>query len=169
MIRKLLILTMVAMMALTMTALVSDPTFADSRDRSFGYYGWGPRIGLSVDPGQLVIGGHVDMGEPIAHLRLQPNVELGFGDNVTIIEINAPLHFRFADPIDVWSPYAGAELGYSIAFLDGGKDNADLGVKIVGGFERHLSDGDKFFLEGKIGLSDEVADWKFLVGWTFVE
>ncbi len=162
--RKIPILTMVMLILALTTGLAA----ADSRDRSFGYYGWGPRVGLAVDPDQFVIGGHVDMGEPIAHLRLQPNLELGFGDDITNIEINAPLHFRFADPIDVWSPYAGLELGYSIAFVDGGEDNADLGVKIVGGFERHLGDGNKFFLEGKAGLSDEVADWKFLVGWTFV-
>jgi len=161
------------LLSLTITTLIvslmTGSAFANSRDRSFGYYGWGPRVGLSVDPDQLVIGGHIDMGEPIAHLRLQPNLEVGFGDDITNFEINAPLHFRFSDPIDVWSPYAGLELGYSIYFVDGSDDGADLGVKVVGGFERHLGDGNKFFLEAKAGLSDEVADWKFLVGWTFVD
>ena len=167
--RKSVTMLMAAWVALTMTGLASIQAFADSRDRSFGYYGWGPRVGVAVDPDQFVIGGHIDMGEAIAHLRLQPNLELGFGEDVTNIEINAPLHFRFSEPIDVWSPYAGLELGYSIAFVEDAKDNADLGVKVVGGFERHLGDGNKFFLEGKLGLSDETADWKFLVGWTFVQ
>lgn len=160
------------LLSLTITTLIvtlmTGSAFANSRDRSFGYYGWGPRVGLAVDPDQFVIGGHIDMGEPIAHLRLQPNLEMGFGDDIINFEINAPLHYRFADPIDVWSPYAGLELGYSISFIDGGDDESDLGVKVVGGFERHLGDGNKFFLEGKAGLSDDVADWKFLVGWTFV-
>jgi hypothetical protein len=162
--RILMVMTLTAALAATTAGLAA----ADSRDRSFGYYGWGPRVGLSVEPDQVVVGAHLDMGEPITQIRFQPNAELGFGDHVTVVEINAPLHFRFSEPIDVWSPYAGAELGWAFASLDGGKDTSDLGVKIVGGFERHISGGDKFFIEGKIGLSDEVSDFKFLVGWTFV-
>jgi hypothetical protein len=160
------------MRILTLTALLATATAgmasADSRDRSFGYYGWGPRAGLSVEPDQIVFGAHLDMGEPITQIRFQPNVEFGFGDDTTVFEVNAPLHFRFSEPIDVWSPYVGAELGWAFASYDEGKDTSDLGVKIVGGFERHISGGDKFFIEGKIGLSDEVSDFKFLVGWTFV-
>ena len=159
------------LMVMTATLLLAaQAASADSRDRSFGYYGWGPRVGLSVEPDQIVVGAHLDLGEPIARLRLQPNFELGFGDDVTVFEINAPLHFRFADPIDVWSPYLGGELGWVLASYEGdGDEQSDLGVKIVGGFERHISGGDKFFLEAKIGLSDDVSDFKFLAGWTFVQ
>lgn len=36
-----------------------------------------------------------------------------------------------------------------------------------GGIEKGLSSGDRFFIEGKLGLVDESPDVKTTVGWTF--
>lgn len=143
---------------------------AQYRDRSFGYHGWGPRVGLAIDADQVVGGAHFDFGELFPQVRMQPNAELGFGDDARTLEINVPLHFRFAESFDVWSPYAGAELGWILAWLDDVDDQSDLGLKIVGGFERHISSGDKFFLEARVAVAgDYTHDWKFIAGWTFYQ
>ena len=42
----------------------------------------------------------------------------------------------------------------------------DLGVNLLGGIEKGLSNGDRFFIEGKFSLND-VPDAKVTVGWTF--
>lgn len=164
---KRMILTLA--LAGALTAALAGGAAAQYRDRSFGYHGWGPRVGLSIDPDQVVGGVHIDLGELFPQVRMQPNAELGFGDDMRTFELNVPLHFRFAESFDVWSPYAGAELGWNFAWIDDVDDQSDLGLKLVGGFERHLSSGDKFFLEAKFGLSDESHDWKFVAGWTFYQ
>lgn len=131
-----------------------------------GNKGFGPRLGLSVDPDQIVVGVHASLGQLAPHVRFQPNVELGFGDDVTLVEINADVHYRFQNNWDVWNPYAGAGLGLGFAAVDGADDQSDLQVHLVGGVEKGVSNG-AFFGEIKFGLSDETPDFKFLVGWTF--
>lgn len=131
-----------------------------------GNKGIGPRVGLSVKPDQVVVGAHASMGQLAPHVRFQPNVELGFGDNVTLLEINADVHYRFQNNWDVWNPYAGAGLGMGLAAVKNGDDTSDLQVHLIGGIEKGISSG-AFFGEIKFGLSNETPDFKFLVGWTF--
>jgi len=139
-----------------------------------GFRGWGPRVGLSVDPDQVHFGAHIDYGMLSRHVRLQPNVELGFGDHVDLFTLNAEAAYRFSDRWDVWSPYLGGGLGANIRRYDNdfyhnnGHDNSDteVGVNILGGIEKGLSNGDRFFVEAKFSLND-VPDIKVTVGWTF--
>ena len=49
-----------------------------------GYQTWGLRGGIGVDPDQGVLGVHWNMGNFTQRTRLQPNFELGFGDNATV-------------------------------------------------------------------------------------
>src|SRR6266850_8526126 len=49
---------------------------------------YGLRAGFSTSPDQLVLGGQMSVGEVAPNLSFDPNVELGFGDNVTIIAFN---------------------------------------------------------------------------------
>ena len=71
------------------TLLLSLPVWAEDESQGqnssqggIHLRGWGIRAGLGVDPDQLIVGAHWDLGEIVEHLRLQPNVELGFGDDV---------------------------------------------------------------------------------------
>ena len=62
-----------------------------------------------------------------------------------------------------------AGLGPNIKSVDSEGRNTsqtDLGVNLLGGIEKGLSNGDRFFFEGKVSLND-VPDAKFTVGWTF--
>jgi len=105
------------------------------------------------------------------HIRFEPNFELGFGDNVTLAAINFDALYRFASNWDVWSPYLGGGLGVNIYSFDiegvGNHSETELGVNLIGGIERGLASGDRFFIVGKIGLAD-APDFKVTVGWTFL-
>ncbi len=138
-------------------------------DTDVGFRGWGPRVGLSLDPDQIHFGAHLDFGNFAKHVRFQPNVELGFGDNVKLFTVNAEAAYRFSSNWDVWTPYLGGGLGANIASFDNGESSdseTDLGVNLLGGIEKGLTNGDRFFIEGKFSLND-VPDAKVTVGWTF--
>jgi hypothetical protein len=138
-------------------------------DTDVGFRGWGPRVGLSLDPDQIHFGAHLDFGNFAKHVRFQPNVELGFGDNVKLFTVNAEAAYRFSSNWDVWTPYLGGGLGANIASFDNGKrsdSETALGVNLLGGIEKGLSNGDRFFIEGKFSLND-APDAKVTVGWTF--
>jgi opacity protein-like surface antigen len=134
-----------------------------------GFRGWGPRLGLSLNPDQIHFGAHIDFGNFAKHIRFQPNLELGFGDHLKLFTVNAEAAYRFSSRWDVWTPYLGGGVGANIKSTDNGGDNSshtDLGVNLLGGIEKGLSNGDRFFLEGKFSLND-VPDAKVTIGWTF--
>lgn len=138
-------------------------------DTDVGFRGWGPRVGLSLHPDQIHFGAHLDFGQFARHVRFQPNVELGFGDNVDLFTVNAEAAYRFSEQWDMWSPYLGGGLGANIKRVDSGNSSSshtDIGVNLLAGIERGLSNGDRFFVEGKFSLND-VPDVKITVGWTF--
>jgi len=155
------------LLSAAVAAAIAAPVSAMDRDRDFGYQGWGPRVGLSVNPDQVFVGGHIDMGEAFPHVRFQPNAELGFGDDRTVFQLDGDFHYRFLEDWDVWNPYLGGGLGLVHTSVDGGGSGSDFELHMVGGIEKYISRG-KFFLETKLGVVDESPDWKFLAGWTFV-
>jgi hypothetical protein len=138
-------------------------------DTDVGFRGWGPRVGLSLNPDQFYFGAHLDFGNFARHVRFQPNLELGFGDHLKLFTVNAEVAYRFSSEWDVWTPYLGGGVGANIKSYDAGGHNnsqTDLGVNLLGGIEKGLSGGDRFFIEAKVSLND-VPDAKIAVGWTF--
>lgn len=138
-------------------------------DTDVGFRGWGPRVGLSLNPDQVHFGAHLDFGNFARHIRFQPNLELGFGDDVKLFTANAEAAYRFSSNWDVWTPYLGGGLGANVKSVDSKGSNSsqtDLGINLLGGIEKGLSGGDRFFIEGKVSLND-VPDAKITVGWTF--
>jgi hypothetical protein len=134
-----------------------------------GFRGWGPRVGLSFEPDQFHFGAHLDFGNFAKHVRFQPNVELGLADGEKLFAINAEAAYRFNEQWDAWSPYLGGGIGANIKSYDTGDHNiseTDLALNALGGIEKGLSNGDRFFLELKLSLND-VPDVKLTAGWTF--
>lgn len=128
---------------------------------------FGVRGGFTLSPDQFHVGGHVDLGPVFSPLRLVPNVEIGFGDNLTIIAINGDVIYDF--PETPWS--LGGELGLNITNFDSdipGVDSSstDFGLSVLGNYRVVLSSGKTLLLELKLGLVDS-ADAKFTVGWNF--
>lgn len=162
-------LTRMVLMATALAVALGPALALADPGTDVGYRGWGPRIGLSLNPDQVHFGAHLDFGNFARYVRFQPNVELGFGDDVKLLTLNAETAYRFSSRWDVWAPYLGGGIGANIKSVDARGDNSsqtDLGVNFLGGIEKGLSSGDRFFLEGKVSLND-MPDAKMTVGWTF--
>ena len=119
----------------------------------------------TIDPDQFHFGGHYDAGAVGTNLRLVPNIEIGLGNDLTLICLNGDLLYDFPDT--PWS--VGGELGINIANYDinipGVDDtNTDIGLSAVGDYRLTLNSGKTLLLEAKLGISDS-PDFKFTVGW----
>jgi len=137
--------------------------------QQLGYYGVGPRVGVTSDPDQVMGGMQFNFGDFVPRLRFQPNFEVGIGDDHTIITVTAPVHYRFKVDANL-VPYAGGgiTLGWVDHELDNGDDDSDfeIAAKAVGGLEWPLKGNKQFFTELTVGFGD-IQDVEVLVGWMF--
>lgn len=134
----------------------------------------GARAGYSISPDQFFFGAHMDLGQLAGPMRIVPNVEIGFGDNLTLICINGDLVYDFADT--PWS--VGGELGIIYSSWDDGglsdipgfesydSSSTDIGLSVLGDYRLVMSNGKTLLLEGKLGLTNS-PDFKFTVGYNF--
>ena len=147
------------------------PTSQASGSSGIGYQGWGLRVGMTDDSDQVVGGAHFNMGEVVDHLRLQPDIQLGSGDDHTTIYGTVPLYWRF-DTATRMTPYAGGglALGYVEVDLPPGANGDDsefeLGARATGGLEWPRGAGQAFFVELSLGFGD-VHDATVMAAWSF--
>lgn len=122
----------------------------------------GVRAGASVDPDQFYLGGHFESGPIVNQLHFKPNVEVGFGDNLTHFGINLEFVYKF--PVNpLWKLYAGAGPAINIYSVDEVDDTfTEGGLNFLFGAETTRG----LFFELKLGALDS-PDVKFGVGWTF--
>jgi len=139
-------------------------------DRPAGYYGLGPRLGVTSNPDQVHFGMHLDLGELTPNLMMVPNLEVGLGDHVTSIAPSFELDYRFRSSWGVWSPYAGGGIGPVFYSVDNYGSETDAGFYVQGGIMKGFvgRNSGYFFIEAKLGLID-APDAKFTVGWTFAQ
>src|SRR5215470_486823 len=126
--------------------------------------GAGPRVGFSTSPDQIVFGGQLIIGELAPDLTFDPSLDLGFGDNVTVINPNLDLHYHFSIRDTEWRPYVGAGVAINFVQFDappGIRDDSetDVGGSLIFGAGVPTSSGNRFFAELKFGLGD-TADFK---------
>lgn len=133
--------------------------------------GWGPRVGVGFDPDQIIGGVHWDVGRFTPHLRLVPNMELGLGDDHTILSVTVPLHYVFRD-VDVnFFPYVGGGLTLGLVNHDPPGDHDDDddiegALRGIGGMEWRWTEKTDFFTEANVVFGD-VHDLQLMAGWTF--
>jgi hypothetical protein len=120
----------------------------------------GVRAGMSVDPDQFYFGGHIETTPLVDRLRFRPNVEVGFGDNLTLVAFNFEFVYRFASSRP-WHIYAGAGPAVNLLNFTGG-DETEAGFNILFGAEHR----EGLFFELKVGASHS-PDLKFGVGYAF--
>jgi hypothetical protein len=137
-------------------------------NRGAGFKGIGPRVGLTLNPDQIHVGGHIDFGDIADNLMMLANVEVGFGDDITLISPSFEMDYRFRSDWGAWTPYLGGGIGPIFYSVDNGGSGSDLALYLQAGIGRGsaTSQSGHFFLEGKLGLVD-APDAKFTVGWTF--
>jgi len=56
--------------------------------------GIGGRVGATLDPDQVHFGVHADLGEIVEQLVFRPNVEVGVGNDLTLVAINPEVVYR---------------------------------------------------------------------------
>jgi hypothetical protein len=121
----------------------------------------GLRGGLTVDPDQFYFGGHLETPPLINRLYFRPNLEVGFGDDLTLLAANMEFVYKFPSRSG-WSIYAGGGPALNIYMVDDADSDTDAGLNLLVGVENSRG----LFFEFKIGAIDS-PDFKFGVGWTF--
>jgi hypothetical protein len=141
----------------------SDTAFNYPRDMGFGlrtgFTNWG-----SVS--QLHVGAHLKMGELFPGVYFTPNIEAGFGDNLTLIALNGDLAYSFTELVAFpWNLSAGGSLGFYYLDPKFGDTDTQLGVSALVGLERTLANDHQVLLEFRVGVMDS-PDYKITVGYT---
>jgi hypothetical protein len=127
--------------------------------------GVGVRAGVSGNPDQFFMGAHVDTPPIIERLTFRPNVEIGFGDNATLVALN--VEFAYWLPIEnsPWQLYFGGGPAANLYKFDVGSDSDTEmrgGLNILVGVQHARG----LFTELKVGAIDS-PDIKFAVGYVF--
>jgi hypothetical protein len=120
----------------------------------------GVRAGVSANPDQFYFGGHIETTPLVDRLRFRPNVEVGVGDNLTLVAVNFEFIYPFASR-QPWHVYAGAGPALNW-FRSNGVSDSGAGLNLLLGLEHRNG----VFFEAKIGTFDS-PDLKFGVGYTF--
>jgi len=159
---------MLKKLILTLVLLAALPLVAQAAARVSSI---GPRFGFSVDPDQLVVGGQLGIGPIAKDLTFDPNLELGFGDDVTVVALNMDMHYHLRVSDSDWRPYAGFGVGINFISWDRPAPHMDgsdteVGGNFIFGMEVPAGADSKFFGELKLGLGD-IPTLKILAGWNY--
>jgi hypothetical protein len=122
----------------------------------------GVRAGASVDPDQFYFGGHLETPALVDRLHLRPNLEIGVGDDVTLVAVNIEVAYKYPLSRSAWTVYGGG--GPAINYYNFENDESDTkaGFNFVGGFEHDRG----LFFEVKVGVEGS-PDLKFGIGYSF--
>ena len=130
--------------------------------------GVGIRAGASVDPNQFYAGAHFETRDLAEGVRFRPNVEVGVGEDLTLVALNFELTYRLppgAPPLPrslaMWHLYVGG--GPALNILRFQND-----MRSEGGFNGliGLAHDSGLFAEAKLGALKSPS-FKFAVGYTF--
>jgi hypothetical protein len=123
--------------------------------------GAGVRAGVSGDPTQFYFGVHYETREIVDRLRFRPNLEIGVGDDVTLVAIN--IEFAYRIPLDgtVWALYVGGGPAFNL-YRRSGDTDPEGGFNILVGLQHPRG----LFTEFKVGALDSPG-FKVGVGYTF--
>ena len=129
--------------------------------------GAGFRFGASVDPDQFYLGGHLGLGPIVEQLWFRPNVEVGIGNNRTLVGFNGEFTYWFPLARQPWSVYVGAGPALNLIRFDadsprGGDTDAEGGFNILVG----LAHRSGLFTEIKVGALKS-PEFKLGIGYTF--
>lgn len=132
--------------------------------QAFAQGGPGLRVGLGLDPDLFLVGAHLESDPLVDRLRFRPNLELGVGDDLTLIAINAEFAYWFPGR-RAWSLYAGGGPAvniYRVGDRRGGGSDTEPGFNVLIG----LSHRDGLFTEFKIGAMDS-PELRLTLGFSF--
>jgi hypothetical protein len=109
------------------------------------------------------------LGEILPNVELTPNLEIGLGDDATIISVNGDVTYQFTELVSSpWGLYGGGALALHILDFDnvpGSGSDTDLGLNLVAGGTKVFANGHLGFAEIRIGVLDS-PDLKLTVGYS---
>lgn len=125
----------------------------------------GIRAGAGADPDQFFFGVHTETRRLTPRLTFRPNVEVGVGDDLTLVALNLEFAWWIAMAGRPLSLYVGAGPAAN-AYSTGGRGNSDGGVSGGLNFLVGVQHRDGLFSELKVGAIDSPSV-KFTVGYVF--
>lgn len=136
-----------------------------------GSHPFGVRGGLASSPDQLILGAHMQVYDLSPEAKIIPNVELSFGEDITIIAVQGAVLYTFlSSDMSGFKPYAGGEIGlnrWSWDYAGYSASTTEIGINGIAGLKKMLNNRQELMLEFKLGLSDNTPDFKVLAGLTF--
>jgi hypothetical protein len=132
---------------------------------------FGPRVGLSIDPDQLVLGGQMMIGDLAPDVTLNPSLEFGFGDDATVIALNIDGEYHFRVQGSPWRPYVGFGLGINFIEFDrpapfDDVSDTEVGANLIVGAGVPTRSNNRFFTEIRFGIGN-IPELKIMAGWLF--
>lgn len=133
-----------------------------------------PPVGLHVGSGRAPDQLHFGIHVPISltqHVRVQPNLEFGTGERLTLVALYSDLHYLFVTE-RVIQPYIGAGAGMTLLRRQGDLPGHTPSVNVrsslaaLFGVEIPLKDSHALMTELKVGISG-VPDLTLVIGVTF--
>jgi hypothetical protein len=121
---------------------------------------FGARAGVSVAPDQFYFGGHFQTEPLIDNLRFRPNIEIGLGDDVTLVGFNVEFAYFFPTRNE-WQLYAGGGPALNVINFNDETDS-EGGLNVLVGVQHSKG----LFFEFKAGAFDS-PDFKFGVGYSW--
>lgn len=118
----------------------------------------GVRGGVSAKPDQFYFGGHVETAPLIDRLHFRPNLEVGVGDDRTLVAFNFEFAYHFPSQT-TWNVYAGAGPALNLLRFRGETDPGG-GLNLLMGVQHNRG----LFAEFKVGTVDSPRV-KFAVGY----
>ena len=120
----------------------------------------GLRVGVSADPDQFYFGGHANIGPVAERIWFRPNIEVGIGDNVTLVALNFEFVSRMPLKRNQWQLYFGGGPALNVSRRPN-ETSPEGGFNIVLGLEHARG----LFTELKVGALDSPG-FKFGIGYT---
>jgi hypothetical protein len=159
-----------ALVAACMTAGV-HPTPAAAEGNTISALAIGPRVGLGINPDQIVFGGHMAFGGFHPDWTLSPILELGFGDHQTVVSIDFDGYYHMHLEDSDWRPYFGGGLSIDNFNIDEPApfehvSNTEAGINLVAGTSIPTSPNAPMFAELRVGVGD-IPDLHIMAGWNF--
>ena len=132
--------------------------------------GAGVRVGVSLDPEQFVLGGHLETAPLVDRLVFRPNAEVGLGDDLVLVAFNFEFVYKVPLEDSPATVYLGAGPALNILSFDSddgrrrGRDDTQLegGFNILVGLEHEGG----LFGEFKVGTIGS-PDLRFTIGYSF--
>lgn len=153
-------------------AVASVSSSAVAEESGISLQGFGPTVGFSSSPDQIVIGGFADLGEITPPIGLKLSADIGFGDNFTVVTAGPSVVGEI--PVGQGRGFAGLFVGighirYSydeeIFGIDVSYNDTELVAALDAGYQMGMENGNGLLFDLKIGLSDRHPDFKLGVGY----